>query len=155
MSGGAYNHLYNKDHFSALADSENLYEDLMGLLPQAPEAGRVAMDTGYFVRLVMEAAAIAARLSDAWHAVEWYSSGDWGMDKLRECVSAYVPAVRGFTEGDGSTVMCANCIAEAKLQTQGPVVIGAPVRVVRPAVTQFQGTAVCTECLQVSSKIAQ
>jgi len=90
VSGGSYNYLcYHSDSLSEhRADLASMADRLEGL-PWKPDA---AVATRRCLALIEEAQRLAESLSHAWHAIEWWDSGDWGEDAAREDVEAYQPA---------------------------------------------------------------
>lgn len=90
MSGGSYNYLYawTEDLQTRRSDLEDMARRLEGLA----WAGPAAAETRRILRLLNEAEAAAQTLSDAWRAIEWWDSCDWGEDKARRDVEPYRPA---------------------------------------------------------------
>lgn len=97
MSGGSYNYLYSwpEDLTSRRNDLEEMAKRLEGLA----WAGPAAAETRRIIHLLDEAEATARTLHDAWHAIEWWDSCDWGEDQAREDVEPYRPAVQQAHNG--------------------------------------------------------
>lgn len=89
MSGGSYDYLcFNADDLGRRrGDLACMAERLEGL----PWAAQAAADTRRCLKALDEASALAERLSDAWRAIEWWDSGDYGEDSAREEVEGYEP----------------------------------------------------------------
>lgn len=97
MSGGSYNYLYiwasdPQQLVSRRADLEAM-ADRLAELPYAKDA---AQETKEILALIDQVGdQIAARgrvIADVWHAVEWWDSADYGEDKVREALAAYLDA---------------------------------------------------------------
>jgi hypothetical protein len=56
----------------------------------AKDAATDALDLLVLVRTqTVRAEAALGRLADLFHAVEWWDSGDWGEDQVRQTLAAY------------------------------------------------------------------
>lgn len=94
MSGGSYNYLcWHHDGLAAQHDDvANMAYRLEGLgyaAEPAADTRRVLELLDQANKTVQEAEKVAARLTDVWHAIEWWDSCDWGEDQAREAIAAY------------------------------------------------------------------
>lgn len=92
MSGGSYNYLFRDDLADLLGKETELREmaDRLAGLGYAEDAARETEELLTMLRQWRIRAEVRVRrLSDVWHAVEWWDSSDWGEDKVREAVAAY------------------------------------------------------------------
>jgi hypothetical protein len=87
MSGGSYDYLCFKA--DDLSGRRGTVEEMAQRLEGLPYASPAAADTRRVLALLDEARALAERLSDVWHAVEWWDSGDYGEDDAREAIAKY------------------------------------------------------------------
>ena len=93
MSGGSYNYLYS--HVSGLeaqrGDIEAMRDRLLELEDQgvrgAAKAGRL---TRYVLIHLDLAEAKAQEVADAWHAIEWRDSSDYGDDTMKEALAKWL-----------------------------------------------------------------
>ncbi|MBD0743589.1 hypothetical protein [Streptomyces sp. CBMA152] len=87
MSGGSYNYLHT--HAGGLEDQRGDIEAMAKCLAGLPYAERVAEATRRVMALLDEAEAAAQELADVWKAVEWWDSGDWDENDVREVIEEY------------------------------------------------------------------
>ncbi len=87
MSGGSYNYLYC--HVDGLDGRRGDIRRMAERLEDLGYAPEVAADTRKVLALLDEAEAVAGRLEDVWHDVEWWDSGDYGEDTVRKTITAY------------------------------------------------------------------
>ncbi|MGW4493761.1 hypothetical protein [Streptomyces sp. NPDC004376] len=91
MSGGSYNYLAEHqpgDLEARRGHIEAMRDRLTELETQGvPGAARAARLTRYVLIHLDLAEQRAQELADAWHAVEWRDSSDWGDDTMREALA--------------------------------------------------------------------
>lgn len=87
MSGGSFNYMYT--HVKPL--TEYPLERMATLLEGLEWAGSAGAETRRCLRLIEEADAVAETLTDVWHAIEWWYSGDWNQADAREVVEPWRP----------------------------------------------------------------
>ncbi|MFJ4637597.1 hypothetical protein ACIP69_18485 [Streptomyces hygroscopicus] len=94
MSGGSYNYLAEHapgDLEARRGNIEAMRDRLTGLAEQGvPGANKAARLTRYVLIHLDLAEARAQELADAWHAVEWRDSCDWGDDTMREALAEWL-----------------------------------------------------------------
>lgn len=92
MSGGSFDYLYVKsiDELMAYDGNLDMMADKLATLGYAEDAAR---ETTEFLmelragRIRLET--MQRRLSDLWKAVEWWVSGDYGEDAVKEALAKY------------------------------------------------------------------
>jgi hypothetical protein len=89
MSGGSYDYLFTR--VRSLGEQRGDLERMAIRLEGLPWATEAAAATRRCLTMVDEAERLAETLSDVWHAIEWWDSGDWGEDDARGEVEAYTP----------------------------------------------------------------
>lgn len=96
MSGGAYNYLYTAAEpwsgrlGTQRADLERMRDRLDQLAADGVEgAHRAAFRTRVVLAHLERADTVAQSLTQAWHAVEWRDSGDWGREQMTEVLAQY------------------------------------------------------------------
>jgi hypothetical protein len=92
MSGGSYNYLFTKDVEDIFYQEEELQRmaDRLAELGYASDAAAETMEVLLEMRRFMNRLQTRLRaLSDVWHAVEWWDSGDGGEDGLKRALSEY------------------------------------------------------------------
>jgi hypothetical protein len=95
MGGGSYNYLGSicyDDLGELLAKESDLREmaDRLAGLGYAEDAARETEELLTMLRQwKTRAEARVRRLSDVWHAVEWWDSRDWSEDRVREALAKY------------------------------------------------------------------
>jgi hypothetical protein len=82
MSGGSYKYLYFQ--VSELGGNRGELESMAARLDGLPYAAQAAAAT----RRILEAIS-DEKLAAVWRAVEWWDSGDYGEDQVREAVAEY------------------------------------------------------------------
>lgn len=92
MSGGSYNYLYC--HVNGLeaqrGDIEAMRDRLEELAKDgAPGAQKAARLTRYVLIHLNLAEAKAQEVADAWHAVEWRDSCDYGDDTMKDALTKW------------------------------------------------------------------
>ena len=87
MSGGSYDYLCFKA--DDLSGHRGTVEAMAQRLEGLPYASAAAADTRRILTLLDDAQALAERLADAWHAIEWWDSGDSSEQGAREALAAY------------------------------------------------------------------
>lgn len=93
MSGGSYNYLCHcweaEDLIGKLSDLQNMSTRLSGL----GYAQDAAKETEELVCLINQAKVRIEvrmkRLKDVWRAVEWWDSGDYNQDRVKEVLTEY------------------------------------------------------------------
>lgn len=89
MSGGSYNYLAikanNQDLCLVPDDLQRMADRLAGL----PYATKAATDTAKVIEHLKAAQSHAEKVADVWYAVEWWDSGDWGEDQVKEALAKY------------------------------------------------------------------
>lgn len=87
MSGGSYNYLcYRPDGLEQQrGDLEAMAKRLAGL-PYAQKATEATRNVMVFLD---QAEAAAQVLAEVWRAVEWWDSGDFDEDQVREAIAEY------------------------------------------------------------------
>jgi hypothetical protein len=93
VSGGSYNYLYC--HVNGLeaqrGDIEAMRDRLEGLAKEGvPGAHKAARLTRYVLIHLDLAEAKAQELADAWHAIEWRDSNDYGDDTMKEALAKWL-----------------------------------------------------------------
>lgn len=93
MSGGSWNYLYCKDIDELMnGSSTELLQDMVDRLNSAGFKD-VAKDTQRLVEYIKSASirieTLFEALSPVFKAVEWYSSGDWGKDRVGKAIEEY------------------------------------------------------------------
>jgi hypothetical protein len=88
MSGGSYNYLCTAYQVGKL---EERREDIEAMHRRLTELGYhcAAQATQDVLTQLDRLYTMADRLYDAWHAVEWRDSGDYGDDTLREAMAEW------------------------------------------------------------------
>lgn len=96
MSGGSYNYLAEHpagDLEARRGSIEAMRDRLAGLEAEGvPGAARAHRLTRYVLIHLDLAEARAQELADAWHAVEWRDSCDWGDDTMHEALARWLAA---------------------------------------------------------------
>lgn len=87
MSGGSYDYLCFKA--DDLSGRRGTVEEMAQRLEGLPYATAAAVDTRRVLTLLDDARNLAERLSDTWHAIEWWDSGDYGEEQAQEALAAY------------------------------------------------------------------
>jgi hypothetical protein len=91
VSGGSYNYLAEHEPGSLEArrgDIEAMRDRLAELEAEGvPGAARAARLTRYVLIHLDLAEQRAEELADAWHAIEWNDSGDYGDDTMRKALA--------------------------------------------------------------------
>lgn len=91
MSGGSFDYLYLKEVAelpSRATDVEHMAQVLVEL--GAHDAAAETLDLLAIVRYALVRAAVhTRRLSDVWHAVEWWKSGDYSKEQALEAIEKY------------------------------------------------------------------
>lgn len=82
MSGGSYDYLYWR--VPELGGHRHQLEAMAERLEALPYATGVAAAT----RRILEAIS-DEKLADVWRAVEWWDSGDYGEDQVRQVIDEY------------------------------------------------------------------
>lgn len=93
MSGGSYNYLCCKEPEELLCGNNIGYlEDMCGLLLKLGYDD-IARDMQRLVEYCKTAYnrmdVLSHQLNDVMHAIEWYDSGDYGLDNLKEHLENY------------------------------------------------------------------
>lgn len=89
MSGGSYDYLFTR--VRPLGEQRTQLEEMAVRLEGLPWAAQAAAETRRCLKMIDDAERIAETLTDVWHAIEWWDSGDWGEDGARKVVEAYQP----------------------------------------------------------------
>ena len=93
MSGGSYNYLYTAMDLEDLQARRHDLEDMATRLAGLGYAQDAARETEELLLLFRQwetrAAVRLKRLTDVWHAVEWWDSNDSGEDAVREALTKY------------------------------------------------------------------
>jgi hypothetical protein len=91
MSGGSYDYLCYKDPGDLINYIETLESMANRLQTLKCEDG--AAETYDLIRIIkqsdMRISTIQKRLSDLWHAVEWFDSCDFGEEDVMEAINKY------------------------------------------------------------------
>jgi hypothetical protein len=91
VSGGSYNYLAEHEPGNLEArrgDIEAMRDRLAELEAEGvPGAARAARLTRYVLIHLDLAEQRAEELADAWHAIEWHDSGDYGDDTMRKALA--------------------------------------------------------------------
>jgi len=100
MSGGSYNYLASMyDDLADLLGKETDLQDMADRLAGLGWAEDAARETEELLVMLRQwkirAEVRVRRLFDVWHAVEWWDSGDWSEERVREVLAKY----RGETSG--------------------------------------------------------
>lgn len=92
MSGGSFNYLCYKETLSELSERICDLEDMRECLVKYGYDD-IAKDTQRLIEYIKSAKVrvetLAEMLSDVFHAVEWYESGDIGMDSMQREFEKY------------------------------------------------------------------
>jgi hypothetical protein len=92
MSGGSYDYLCHKD-IEDLFNMDRQLQEMSDRLAGLGYADDAARETQEFIlnlrqfRNRIEAA--AKRLNGVWYAVEWWDSGDYGEEQVKEALAEY------------------------------------------------------------------
>lgn len=92
MSGGSYNYLFTKDAHDIMAYDGELSDmcDRLAGLGYADDVAREATELLLVTRQSrVRIESIQKRISDVFHAVEWWDSGDGGEDTLAKALARY------------------------------------------------------------------
>lgn len=92
MSGGSYDYLHVRDSDEILNYERKLSEmiDRLAGLGYAEDAAKESAELLLIMRQYsVRASVIMQRLSEVWHAVEWWDSGDSGEDDVKEALKRY------------------------------------------------------------------
>ena len=87
MSGGSYDYLFAR--IRTLQDQRARLEEMAERLEDLPYATEAAEQTRLVLKLLDEADALADKLAEVWHDVEWWDSGDYGERQVQETCEAY------------------------------------------------------------------
>lgn len=87
MSGGSFDYLGLR--VRSLGEQRDALERMAVKLAEIDGADHAAAATRRVLDLLNEADALADTLAEAWHAVEWWWSGDWGYEQMIEDVAKY------------------------------------------------------------------
>lgn len=87
MSGGSYNYLFC--HVRGLEEQRGDLEAMTRRLTGLPYAQQAAEASRQVITLLDQAEVAAQELAEAWRAVEWWDSADYGEDQVREAVAEY------------------------------------------------------------------
>jgi hypothetical protein len=82
MSGGSYDYLHF--HAPELGGHRGQLEAMAERLEELPYAGGVAAATRHILAVLGDEA-----LANVWRAVEWWDSGDYGEDQVRDAVAKH------------------------------------------------------------------
>lgn len=92
MSGGSFNYLCHKD-FSDLISAETDIQqmaDELARLGYAPDAAQETMEVLLEIRQArIRIEARTRRLNRVWQAIEWWQSGDYSEDAVKEAIRHY------------------------------------------------------------------
>jgi len=84
MSGGSRNYVYRQDLIAHRADVSAVFDDLKELGHTA-----AAYWTAEVLAHMTQIATLQAELEHVWKAVEYYRSGDWTAEQVKEAVEAW------------------------------------------------------------------
>ncbi|MEV5944407.1 hypothetical protein [Streptomyces sp. NPDC051994] len=87
MSGGSYNYLFC--HVRGLEEQRGDLEEMAKRLAELAYAQGAAEATRRVMALLDQAEAASQELAEVWRAVEWWDSGDYGEDQVREAIEEY------------------------------------------------------------------
>lgn len=87
MSGGSYDYLFSG--VRALESQRDALYRMAEQLEELPYASRAAEDTRRVISLMEAARELAEKLSEVWHDVEWWDSGDYGEKTVKETCEEY------------------------------------------------------------------
>lgn len=91
MSGGYYNYLYCR--IDSLIDREYDLEEMANDLADLGYAYDAALATGKLISKIRQFKKDIIKnsesLSEVWKAMEYWRSGDWGEDSLKEALDKY------------------------------------------------------------------
>lgn len=101
MSGGSFDYLFC---WSATGRGLGTHQENLNRMAERleglPYAAEAAEQTRRVLRLLAAAEALAESLSDVWHDVEWWVSGDYGERAVIDTCTAYQPPGLDAVEGD-------------------------------------------------------
>ena len=93
MSGGSYNYLCYKEPEELMCKHSTDYLEEMSQLLLRLGYDDIARDMQRLVEYCKTAYnridVLSEQLNDVMHAIEWYESGDYGMDSLKEHLEDY------------------------------------------------------------------
>ena len=92
MSGGSFDYLCYKESEDLLQSDHQLQSmaDELARLGYAEDAARETQDLLLTIRTMRNRVQTSIdRLSDVWRAIEWWRSGDWGEDQIKEVLARY------------------------------------------------------------------
>jgi hypothetical protein len=99
VSGGSYNYLFTAQDLEDLQARRHDLEEMANRLAGLGYAQDAARETEELLVLFRQwetrAAVRMRRLTDVWHAVEWWDSNDSSEDRVHQALATY----RGDTEG--------------------------------------------------------
>jgi hypothetical protein len=82
MSGGSYDYLYF--HVAELGGHSGMLETMAERLEGLPYATEAAVATRRILESIGD-----EKLAEVWRAVEWWDSGDYGEDQVRQVIEEY------------------------------------------------------------------
>jgi hypothetical protein len=101
MSGGSFNYLFCWDaRRGGLSSSDSDLLRMATTLEELPDAAVAAEQTRRVIRLLSTAEAVATSLSEVWHDIEWWHSGDYGQETAMETCRQYAAPDVAAPEGD-------------------------------------------------------
>ncbi|MER6575812.1 hypothetical protein [Nonomuraea sp. NPDC001023] len=111
MSGGSYDYMGSRAGWCDFIHLPDTLTRMRDRLQELPYAAKAAADTQTVIDHLNAAIDQAAKLGPAWHAIEWWTSGDWGEDQAKLVVEHYAtcpcdPGLRWDADGNGWLLTC-------------------------------------------------
>ena len=92
MSGGSFGYLCFEDTLADLAAKRHELERMHAALCELPYARVPATETARVLAMLERAESRVSALEElraVWKAVEWWASGDWSEDRVRQVIRDY------------------------------------------------------------------
>ena len=98
MSGGSFDYLSAMaGDISEVANRQYQLNRMLEAFEQHFPGSKVAVDMRSFVERLQQLERDSATFNDAWHAMEWWQSGDWGIESVQKAVDDYAGESEKFS----------------------------------------------------------
>lgn len=93
MSGGSYEYIYDRSDCGELLNRTDVIQEMADRLAGLGYASDAARETEELLLTLRQFEnrinAMHSRLAGVWKAVEWWDSGDWLEDAVRDAIDKY------------------------------------------------------------------